>query len=180
MPYLKDEMVDLDISETHMHPSSDSVKVLIADDDEAMRTLLRAAITQWGYHVIEASNGEEAWEILLQPDAPQLLILDWRMPKLNGLVLCERIRNELDSYPYIIFLTQVSGTKNILKGLEAGADEFLLKPVNFPELRIRLFAGERIVKYLQIIKKQQIQLQDIISYTKSLEELLSIGWRYKK
>lgn len=155
----------------------DSIKVLIADDEKSMRDLLRAAISQWGYEVVEASNGEEAWKIMQQPDPPMILIIDWRMPKLNGLVLCERIRKKLDFYPYILFLTQVSGAENILKGLEAGADEFLLKPVNISELRIRVFAGERIIKYLKIIEAQQNQLHNYASYAHLLEYLLTKTWR---
>lgn len=154
-----------------------TVKVLIADDDKAMRNLLRASISQLGYQVIVARDGEEAWEIMQEPDAPQLLILDWRMPKLNGLALCERIREKLDFYPYIIFLTHVSAADNILKGLEAGADEFLLKPVNFAELRIRIFAGDRMIKYLNIIENQKKQLQNYLSYIEVLEQLIKITWR---
>lgn len=156
--------------EITMQAFSESVKVLIADDDESMRHLLREAISQWGYQVVEAHDGEEAWKILQQNDPPQLLLLDWRMPKLNGLGLCERIRTELPFHPYIIFLTQVSGAENIIKGLEVGADEFLLKPVNFSELRIRIFAGERIIQYNNIIKKQQQQLQDYADYINVLEK----------
>ena len=167
-------MADLHGNDTNTYQSSDTIKVLIADDDESMRSLLRATLSQLGYQVIEASNGEEAWEIMQQPDAPMLLILDWRMPKLNGLVLCERIRKELDFYPYIIFLTQVSGAENILKGLEAGADEFLLKPVNFAELRIRVFAGERIIQYLRIIDEQKKQLRNYVFYSQVLEQLIKM------
>ncbi|OGT37700.1 MAG: hypothetical protein A3F11_11370 [Gammaproteobacteria bacterium RIFCSPHIGHO2_12_FULL_37_14] len=147
-------------------------KVMIADDDEPTRILLRTAISKWGYQVVEANDGEEAWRILQQPDSPKLLIVDWLMPELDGLALCERIRQKLIFQPYIIFLTRLSGTPNILKGLEAGADEFLIKPINYSELHIRLLAGEKIIKYRDIIINQNKDIQTCLSYIKGLEFLL--------
>lgn len=137
------------------------VKVLIADDDAPTRILLRAAISQWGYSVVEAGDGEEAWKILQQPDVdpPQLMIVDWLMPKLDGIDLCRRIKNELKAYPYIILLTQLSGTTNIVKGLEAGANEFLSKPFNMAELQSRLSVGRRIIQYGQALAEKNDELK---------------------
>ena len=149
-------------------------KILIADDNSMMREILRETLTQWGYQVVEAKDGEEAWEKMQLPDAPRLLLLDWLMPKLDGIALCERIRKQLKYYPYIIFLTQVSGSENIIHGIEAGADEFLLKPVNFPELRSRLFAGERIIEYLNVIETQKYELQNCQSSLSRLQNMLMI------
>ncbi|OGT44252.1 MAG: hypothetical protein A3F42_02435 [Gammaproteobacteria bacterium RIFCSPHIGHO2_12_FULL_37_34] len=157
-----------------------SEKVLIADDDEPTRILLRTAISKWGYQVIEATHGEQAWDLLQQPDAPKLLVVDWLMPQLDGLALCERIRNQLVLQPYIIFLTRLSGTPNILKGLEAGADEFLIKPVNYSELHIRLLAGERIVKYRDIVISKNQELQVCLTYINTLEQLLYLILEGKK
>lgn len=147
---------------------STKLKLLIADDDTPTRILLRAAILQWGYEVIEAKDGEEAWQILQQPDAPRLLIFDWLMPKLDGIALCQRCKTELNYHPYIILLTQVSGTTNLLKGLEAGADEFLSKPFNMAELRSRLSIGSRIIQYDTELSHQNIKMQ---SYIKQMEML---------
>ncbi len=151
-----------------------SQKVLIADDDPPTRVLLRAAIQQWGYVAVEAKDGEEAWEILQKEDSPRLLIIDWLMPKLDGIGLCLRIKQELiyHPYPYIILLTQVSGTSNIIKGLEAGADEFLSKPFNMAELRSRLAVGERIIKYERTIAARNKQLQGCILEVETLAALL--------
>lgn len=149
-----------------------TLKVLIADDDAPTRMLLRAAISQWGYEVIEASNGEEAWEILQQPNPPWLLIVDWLMPKLDGVALCARIKNELSHYPYTILLTQLTGTTNVIKGLEAGADEFLPKPFNMAELRSRLSVGARIVRYEYELAQQNQQLKDYITRTVELENTI--------
>jgi len=147
---------------------TENIKVLIADDDPPTRILLRAAISQWGYEVIEASNGEEAWEILQKPNAPRLLILDWLMPKLDGIGLCERIKHEHLSHPYIILLTQVTGTTNIIKGLEAGADEFLSKPFNMAELRSRLSVGARIIRFENTLSTQNEKLQ---AYASQMENI---------
>lgn len=149
-------------------PGEYPLKVLVVDDDIPTRILLRVALTKWGYQIQEAADGEEAWQILQSSDRPELIISDWVMPKLDGLGLCERIKNELKNPPYIILLTQMSGTANIVKGLEAGADEFLAKPFNMAELRSRLSVGLRIIQYekniaahpelSQISKKQILSL----------------------
>jgi DNA-binding response OmpR family regulator len=137
------------------------LKVLIADDDPPTRVLLRAAISQWGYQVIEAQNGEEAWNLLQQADAPRLIILDWLMPKIDGIDLCRRIKKSLEYHPYVILLTQVAGTSNIIKGLEAGADEFLSKPFNMAELRSRLSVASRIINFEIEMKLHNAQLMQM-------------------
>src|SRR5271154_5941870 len=82
-----------------------AIKILVADDDPPSRLLLNASLSQWGYKVIETNDGEEAWQIMQQPDPPRLLILDWLMPKLDGINLCSKIRKELvDSGSYYIIL----------------------------------------------------------------------------
>ncbi len=152
-------------------PPTDVIKVLIADDDPPTRILLRAAISQWGYEVVEASNGEEAWEMLQQPNPPRLLILDWLMPKLDGISLCERIKHEQLIHPYTILLTQVTGTTNIIKGLEAGADEFLSKPFNMAELRSRLSVGARIIRFENVLAEQNTKVENYASQVEGLAKL---------
>jgi DNA-binding response OmpR family regulator len=152
-----------------LSPKPKSIRVLIADDDPPTRMLLRAAISQWGYDPIEVGDGEKAWEILQQPDPPRLLILDWLMPQLDGIVLCERIKTTLPYHPYIILLTQVVGTANIVKGLEAGADEFLSKPFNMAELRSRLSVGARIIGYENKLAAQNAELQKYINQTQTAQ-----------
>lgn len=138
-------------------------KILIADDDPTTRMMLRAAVTQWGYEVTEACDGEEAWEILKRSDAPRLLILDWLMPKLDGVELCSRIRAELKFHHYIILLTQLTGAANLIRGLEAGADEFLSKPFNMAELCSRLSVGARILNFENKIDSHNRQLEAFFS-----------------
>lgn len=150
--------------------SAPVLTVLVADDDSPTRMLLKAAIGQWGYQVIEAENGEDAWDILQQPDAPKLLIVDWMMPRLDGISLCSRIKQEFTHRPYIILLTQVGGTSNIIKGLEAGADEFLSKPFNMAELRSRLSVGARIIGYELKLAENNKKLKNYLSHMESLAE----------
>src|SRR3990167_8971007 len=148
-----------------------TLKVLVADDDPPTRILLRTAIAQWQYEVMVAKDGEEAWEILQQSDAPRLLVLDWLMPKIDGITLCERIKKSLKHYTYIILLTHQTGTENVIKGLEAGADEFLSKPFNMAELRSRLSVGARIVMYDHTLTKQNNLLKIYYEKIAELEQL---------
>jgi DNA-binding response OmpR family regulator len=155
-------------------PSDTPCLVLIADDDTPTRMLLRAAVSQWGYRTIEASDGEEAWRILESPNPPRLLILDWLMPKLDGIALCERMKQQLGYHPYTILLTQLAGTTNITKALEAGADEFLSKPFNMTELRSRLTIGKRIIGYEDtLLEKNQLLQQYSQNTEPTTSELLS-------
>ncbi len=164
----------MELNSLNDQQASSRLKVLIADDDTPTRILLRAAISQWGYEVIEASDGEMAWELTQNSNqAPDLLIVDWLMPKLDGVALCERIKRELTNYPYIILLTQVTGTTNIIKGLDAGADEFLSKPFNMAELRSRLSVGARIVKYKNMVAQKNKQLQEYVENIKILENSIA-------
>ncbi len=148
-----------------------SIKVLIADDDTPTRLMLRAAITQWGFDVIEAGDGEQAFHILQNPDSPQILIIDWLMPKLDGIELCKKIRAEITAHPYIILLTQNTGTTNTLTGLEAGADEFLGKPFKMAELRSRLNVGARIQNYKLLCEKNILNKSEMDTLKQSISQL---------
>jgi len=122
------------------------MKILIAEDDPISRFVLEANLLKWGYEVLVASDGGEAWEIIQQPESPSLIISDWMMPRMDGLALCREIRNmEKSEYIYFIILTAKGEKKNIIEGLEAGADDFLTKPFNQEELKYRIRIGERII-----------------------------------
>lgn len=123
------------------------MKILIAEDDPISRRVLEVNLSEWGYEVIVVSDGREAWEIIQQPESPSLIISDWMMPQMDGLALCREIRNmEKSEYIYFILLTAKGEKKDIIKGLEAGADDFLTKPFNQEELKYRTRIGERILK----------------------------------
>jgi CheY-like chemotaxis protein len=121
------------------------MRILVADDDAIGRIFLTRVLTKWGYDVMAVADGTAAWNALQEEGAPRLLILDRMMPGLNGLDLCARIRASASPhYYYIILLTALGETADVIEGLEAGADTYLVKPVGPPELRVRLKAAQRI------------------------------------
>ncbi len=122
------------------------MKILVAEDSAYFRKTLEDTLIQWGYEVIPATNGLEAWEILQQNDSPRLAILDWVMPKMTGLDVCKMVRKrERGSYVYTILLTSKSSKENVIAGLEAGVDDYIVKPFDEEVLRCRLKIGERIL-----------------------------------
>jgi len=124
------------------------LKILIAEDEPVPRHLLGDILTKWGYDVIVAQDGIEAWQVLQADDAPQIAILDWMMPGLNGPDVCRKVRQELRKpyYTYIILLTAHQQDKDLIVGMEAGADDYITKPTKINELRVRLNAGRRLVE----------------------------------
>lgn len=129
------------------------MKILVADDDPVTRRLLQARLTKWGYSVVICSDGSSAWECLRDEDAPNLIILDWMMPGMSGVSLCRKIRElERERYIYTILLTAKTRKEDILEGLEAGADDYVAKPFDPNELKVRVRAGARIVRLHEDLK----------------------------
>ena len=121
------------------------MRVLIADDDLTSRLVLTGVLKKSGHDVVAAVDGDEAWEVMRQPDAPALAILDWMMPGLAGVDVCRRIRGRRsDRPPYLILLTSRGEKADIVAGLEAGADDYLAKPFDSGELRARVDVGRRV------------------------------------
>lgn len=126
------------------------MKILIAEDEFVSRKLLETTLRKTGYEVQVACDGTAAWELLQADDPPQLAILDWMMPGMDGLEICQRVRNRANqSYIYILLLTAKSDKRDIIAGLEAGADDYLTKPFDAYELRARLNVGRRILELQQ-------------------------------
>lgn len=137
------------------------MKVLIADDDPTSRALLRKSVLRWGYDVVVAANGAEAWEVLDAPDSPPLAILDWMMPHLTGPELCQRVRqNRREPYPYILLLTSMDSIDATVQGLEAGADDYIVKPFEGQELKARLRTGKRIIDLQLDLLRAREELRD--------------------
>lgn len=123
-----------------------SNRILIADDDAVSRKILRSWLENWGYEVTTAEDGAAAWKILQQERPPELLILDWVMPIIDGMELCRRIRDRPQgTYPYILLATSRNEKQDVVKGLNAGADDYLTKPLDRNELQARLKVGKRIL-----------------------------------
>ncbi len=123
------------------------MKVLIADDDRVFRVLLNQTLSSWGYEVVAVENGEQALRQLTSNGGPRLAILDWMMPQLNGIDVCQRVRNSgRPHYVYMILLTGKHDSEDLMTGLEAGADDYISKPVRFDELKLRLRSGCRVLE----------------------------------
>ena len=121
-------------------------RILIADDSPATRNLLKRALEAEGFAVVLASDGREAWEVLKTPDAPRLAILDWMMPGMSGPEICARIRAQRrGEYTYMILLTARNKREDLIEGLNAGADDYLTKPLDVQQLQARLRAARRIL-----------------------------------
>jgi two-component system cell cycle response regulator len=138
------------------------VKVLIAEDEAASRHLLESLLRRWGYDVTVARDGLEAKEILQRPDAPKLAVLDWLMPRLDGVELCRELRRrKTDPYTYILLLTAKHTKRDVVHGLEAGADDYIIKPFDPQELRVRLRTGKRILYLLDQLTVARERLRDL-------------------
>jgi predicted signal transduction protein with EAL and GGDEF domain len=128
-------------------PKGEAARILIADDDPLTRRLLQVTLERAGYEVVAVSNGRLALECLASKEGPRLALLDWLMPEVNGLSVCQEIRRHSEyPYIYIILLSSKGAKEDVVKGLEAGADDYLTKPCDVEELKARLRAGERILK----------------------------------
>lgn len=138
------------------------MKVLIAEDNRLTRLMLESTLRRWGYEVIATANGAEALEALLSDESISLAVLDWMMPKGDGVTVCREVRaRRIEPYVYLILLTARNNKEDIVAGLEAGADDYIAKPFHPEELRVRIRVGERIVdlhrKLLQA--REELRLQ---------------------
>ncbi len=130
------------------------MKVLVAEDDLTSRTILGAILAKWGYEVVCAVDGQQAMEILSQPDGPKLALLDWSMPVLSGIDVCRNLRKEqANDTIYIIMLTAKSEKKHIVEGLNAGANDYIIKPYDNEELQARINVGKRMVEIQSELEK---------------------------
>ncbi|WP_234999484.1 PP2C family protein-serine/threonine phosphatase [Roseovarius albus] len=143
-------------------------RVLVVDDSRLQRRILAASLKKFGYDISEAGTGAEALE-LCKAMSPDLIISDWIMPGMNGLEFCREFRRlPREAYGYFILLTSKSDKSDIASGLDAGADDFLTKPVNSDELRARIAAGDRILRMERELNEKNRLIQS------TLEELQSV------
>jgi two-component system, NtrC family, sensor kinase len=119
------------------------MKTLVADDDEAMRMLVTSVLTEAGHDVMSAEDGAQAWEIF-ERERPPLVLLDWQMPHLSGIDVCERIRGSVDGRDaFVLMVTARGATRDLLRLLDAGADDYVSKPLTPEALRTRVVIAER-------------------------------------
>lgn len=137
----------------------DKIRVLVAEDSEPVRLLLAAMLESLGYEVIEAQDGSEAYGSALAGRI-QMVVSDWQMPGLDGLALCRKLRGAgLDYYTYFILVSVRDGSAHYLQGMDAGADDFLSKPVDLDQLRVRLRAGERVLELERKLAERNHELR---------------------
>ena len=151
------------------------MRVLIADDDVVLRHSLRVHLERWSYEVVECADGRQAWTVLHEPTPPPLAIVDWNMPGMDGVKLCQELRQNPDlSGMYVILLTGNQDRRDVIAGLESGADDYITKPFHYDELRARLRIGTRIVGLQQALASRVCELQQALSNVKKLSGLLPI------
>src|SRR5499427_5968979 len=131
------------------------MRVLAAEDNPVFQSMLRTMLTKWGYQAVIARDGNEAWQVLESVQAPRLAVLDWMMPGLDGVEICRRLRSlQREPYIYILLLTARTESQDLIEGMDAGADDYLTKPFNAHELRVRLHAGRRILDLQDALHRQ--------------------------
>jgi DNA-binding response OmpR family regulator len=157
------------------------MKILIAEDDAVSRRVLEATLVKWGFEVVTTTGGAEAWAAISAAGAPRLAILDWMMPEIDGLEICRRVRQRPSPQPlHIILLTARGQKEDVIKGLQAGADDYVTKPFDHEELRARVQVGVRIVELQAALGDRVVELEDALARVRQLRGLLPICSYCKK
>ncbi|MBI5800304.1 MAG: response regulator [Verrucomicrobia bacterium] len=148
------------------------MKILLADDDEISRKIIASFLARFGYEAVVVQNGAEAWEILQTPLAPPLAICDWMMPRMTGPEVCARLRAiQQPVRTYVILLSSRNTKLDIVKGLDAGADDYLVKPCDLTELQARLRVALRALKYEEKLRKTIAEYDTLIRRHTMLGEM---------
>jgi sigma-B regulation protein RsbU (phosphoserine phosphatase) len=151
------------------------MNVLIAEDDRVTGEILGRTLQRWGHDTTIVSNGAQAWEHLRTASAPTLAILDWMMPELDGPDVCRRVRAELPfAHMYLLLVTARESRGDVVAGLDAGADDYIIKPFDPEELRARVAVGVRVLSLQQKLAERVAELQAALSNVKQLRGLLPI------
>ncbi len=151
------------------------MKVLIAEDSVTTRKKLEDLLEQWGYSPVSVTDGSEALRILESDEAPNIAVIDWIMPGIEGIEVCRQIRQKKRSSPlYFIILTAKVKNEEIIEGLEAGADDYMVKPFEQGELRARIRAGQRVVELQMELSSRIKELQDAQSHIRQLQGIIPI------
>ena len=151
------------------------MQILIAEDEPVSRRLLQKTLEQWGYEVVICEDGTSAWNALQAPDAPNIAVLDWMMPGMDGPEICRGVRESgAQRQPYLMLLTSRTRMQDVVAGLKAGADDYLTKPVDREELEARLSVATRVVQLQQRLADRVVELEEAISRVRQLQGLLPI------
>ena len=157
------------------------MKILIAEDDPVSRRVLEATLLKWGYEVLVATNGTDAWEIMQRDDAPSLAVLDIMMPGIDGLEVCRRVRQSPSATPpYLILLTAMASKDEVVNGIQAGANDYLSKPFHREELKARVAVGAQMLSLQKNLAERVQELEQALSQVKQLQGMLPICSYCKK
>jgi diguanylate cyclase (GGDEF)-like protein len=149
------------------------LKILIAEDETISRLVLRRTLESWGHEIVETVDGAAAWEILQREDAPKLAILDLMMPGMDGVEICRAVRGLNKTTPvYIILLTANSDKQDMVRGLAAGADDYVTKPFDHDELRARIEVGQRVLGLQHNLADRVNELEITLAELKIAQEAL--------
>jgi diguanylate cyclase (GGDEF)-like protein len=147
------------------------MKVLVADDNPTFRTWLEQTLGGWGYEVIAVADGRAASEHLRAEGGPLLAVLDWVMPGMDGIEICREVRKRLSTpYVYMLLITARSEQEDLIGGLAAGADDYLVKPVDLPELKARLRTGRRILE----LQEQLLAAHEVLRHQATHDPLTGL------
>ncbi len=150
-------------------------RILVADDHDMTRHLLARSLTTWDFEVTTARDGEEAVSVLQGDDPPPLAVIDWMMPKLDGLEVCRRLRSTANKrYIYVVLLTARTEKEEIAAGLDCGADDYVTKPFNPEELRARLKVGQRLVALERDLARKIRELESALADVQKVKHLLPV------
>lgn len=156
-------------------PEPSPIRILIAEDDPTSCLVLERYLQQWGYDVSVARDGLDAWTLIENGDAPSLIILDWMMPGMDGVEICQKLRGLIfHTRPYVIFLTARSEMPDMESAFSCGADDFIRKPFDPQELRSRVQAGVRILDLQQSLSLRISQLEEAMAQIRTLHGLIPI------
>ncbi len=157
------------------------MQILIAEDDFTSRSLLSAVLSKSGYDVIETENGADAWAVLQKTDRPPIAILDWMMPEIDGVNVIKRLRKKEKEQPvYVILLTTKYKKSDIITGLQAGANDYLVKPYDIGELTARVSVAKRMVDLQTALAEKIAELQKASEEIKTLQGIIPICANCKK
>ncbi len=156
------------------------MRILIAEDDATSRLMLERVLRKWGHEVVVTADGDEAWEAFRR-EQPDLAVLDWMMPEMDGIEVCRRIREfEGPRYVYVILLTVKGQAEDVVKGLESGADDYIKKPFDHAELRSRIKVGERVLQLERALASKVRSLERALAEVKQLSGLIPICMHCKR
>lgn len=151
------------------------MKILIAEDDDALRLILTTALESFGHDVVVTSDGAQAWKAMQGPDAPSMALLDWNMPGMAGVEVCRRIRAlRAIAPPYLILLTVRKEKEDVVAALDAGANDYISKPYDFDELRARLDVGRRMLELQAALAGKVRELHKALDEVRTLRGIVPI------